>query len=378
MTDKKVNRIASASLFAALLLVFLLPMKEGGRIIAAILLLLSAVLIPFFVKKRPILSIYKKQVLVIITVIALLYVMLFYLSGIEFGYLKNPYRIAYDNNFWRFFLPIAVIIVSTETVRYVLMAQKDFLTGALCYVSCIIADMLICSNIPSVNSFNVFMDLVAGTLFPALLSNMLFNYLTKRYGMYPNIVFRLLTVLHAYTFTVTSGVDEAIVNLVKLFLPIIIYLFIDALYEKKVRYALKRVSRVWKIISIILTAVIIIIMVGTVMLVSNQFKYGSLVIATESMTGELNKGDIVLFERYENQVIDEGRVIVFESGGSLIVHRVVDIEIINGVARYYTKGDANEDLDMGYITDADIVGVTSLKLPYFGYPTLWMRSLFKR
>ena len=377
MTDRKVNLIASVSLFAALLLILLLPMEESGRIIAAILLLLAAIIMPRFIKKRPILSIHKKQVLLIITAIALLYVMLFYLSGLEFGFYRNPYRLT-ASNFWRFFLPIAVIIVATERVRYVLMAQKEFLTRVLCYVSCVIADVLICSNIPSVTSFNLFMDVVAGTFFPALLSNLLYNYLTKRYGMYPNIVFRLITILHAYTFYVSSLIEESLINLIKLFLPIVTYLFIDALYEKKVRYALGNKSRLWKISSAILTVIVVIIMVGTVMLVSNQFRYGALVIATESMTGELNKGDIVFFERYEEQPIVKGQVIVFEKSNSMIVHRVIDIEIINGVARYYTKGDANEDRDAGFITDADIVGVTDLKLPYFGYPTLWMRGLFER
>lgn len=377
MTDRKVNLIASVSLFAALLLILLLPMEESGRIIAAILLLLAAIIMPRFIKKRPILSIHKKQVLLIITAIALLYVMFFYLSGLEFGFYRNPYRLT-ASNFWRFFLPIAVIIVATERVRYVLMAQKEFLTRVLCYVSCVIADVLICSNIPSVTSFNLFMDVVAGTFFPALLSNLLYNYLTKRYGMYPNIVFRLITILHAYTFYVSSLIEESLINLIKLFLPIVTYLFIDALYEKKVRYALGNKSRLWKISSAILTVIVVIIMVGTVMLVSNQFRYGALVIATESMTGELNKGDIVFFERYEEQPIVKGQVIVFEKSNSMIVHRVIDIEIINGVARYYTKGDANEDRDAGFITDADIVGVTDLKLPYFGYPTLWMRGLFER
>ena len=377
MTDRKVNRIASASLFAALLIALLLPIGESGRIVAAILLLPAAILIPYFIKKRPILSINKNQVLLILTVIALLYLMAFYLSGIKFGYYKNPYMFV-GSNIWRFFLPIATIIVCTEIVRYVLMAQKDFLTRVLCYFSCLIADMLIVSNIPSVNSFNHFMDLIAGALFPAILGNFLYNYIAKRYGMYPNIVFRAVTILHAYTFSVTSGIEESIINLVRLFLPIIIYLFIDALFEKKVRYAIERVSRFWKIVSAVLTTVALLIMLGVVMLISNQFHYGSLVIATESMTGEFNKGDIVLFEKYDNQVIEEGQVIVFEKSNSMIIHRVVDIEIINGVARYYTKGDANEDNDMGYITESNIVGVISFKLPYFGYPTLWMRSFFKR
>ena len=96
------------------------------------------------------------------------------------------------------------------------------------------------------------------------------------------------------------------------------------------------------------------------------------------MTGELNKGDIALYERYDDQFIAEGQVIVFEQSKSMIIHRVVDIQVINGTTRYYTKGDANEDLDTGYITQADIVGLVDHKLPFLGFPTLWMRSLFRR
>ena len=51
MTDRKVNLIASASIFAALLLALLLPIGESGRIFAAILLLPAAIVIPYFVKK---------------------------------------------------------------------------------------------------------------------------------------------------------------------------------------------------------------------------------------------------------------------------------------------------------------------------------------
>ena len=118
----------------------------------------------------------------------------------------------------------------------------------------------------------------------------------------------------------------------------------------------------------------VVIMIGIVMLTSCQFRFGALVIATESMTGELNKGDAVIFEQYDDQIIEEGQVIVFRKGQSRIVHRVVDIERVNGQNRYYTKGDMNGDLDAGYITDADIVGTAELKVPYVGYPTLWIRE----
>ena len=377
MTDIRINRIASASVLAALLAVLFLPLSESGRIVAAVLLLPAAALIPFYVKKRAILSIHKNQILLIMTVLSLVVVMLYYLSGLKFGFYRNPYGLS-ASNFFKFFLPITAIIVCTEIIRYVFMTQKDKFTGALCYLSCVVADMLICSNIPSVTSFNRFMDLVAGALFPALLSNLLFNYLSKRYGVYPNLIFRLITTLYAYTLPIVSAIEDSLVNFFRILLPIAVFLFIDTLYEKKRRFALGKKSRLWKISSGIITAFVLIIMVGTVMLVSNQFHYGSLVIATESMTGELNKGDMVIYESYEDQPVEVGQVIIFEKNNTMIVHRVVDIEIINGYTRYYTKGDANEDNDAGFITDAEIVGLAGHKLPYLGYPSLWIRSLFQR
>ena len=95
------------------------------------------------------------------------------------------------------------------------------------------------------------------------------------------------------------------------------------------------------------------------------------------MTGEINKGDIIIYDRYESQSIKEGQVIVFLDHSSKIVHRVVEIQTIGEEVRYYTQGDANEDRDSGYRTDEDIIGLTDVKIAYAGYPTLWLRELLK-
>lgn len=377
MPDKRNLHIFSALVFAVLLVALLIPIGDSGRIAAAILLLPPAVLMPLFLKKRRIQKITTNQVILVMTVIALLYVMLYYLSGLSFGFYKNPYRLTVAN-FFKFFLPVAAIIFFTEVIRFVTLSQESKLASTLCWLSCVMAEMLICSNLPSVDSFARFMDLVAGAMLPAIIANGLYHYLSRRYGFWPNLIFRAVTTLHTYTFPITSGISDSLVNLARLLIPLAIYFFIDALYEKKRRYALQKVSRFSRVASKILTIVVLIIMIGTVMLVSNQFRFGAFVIATDSMTGELNKGDVALFERYDDQFIAEGQVIVFEKSNDMIIHRVVDIQIINGITRYYTKGDANEDLDNGFITESDIVGLVDYKLPFLGFPTLWMRSLFRR
>ena len=181
MTDKRAVKIASVSVLAVLLIALLIPFGESGRIVAAVLLLPTAVLVPMYIKKRNILSINKNQIILILTVIAFVYVMLYYLSGLRFGFFKNPYRLS-GTNFFVYILPIATIVVATEIIRWVMLAQKDKTARILCYFSCVVAEMLIVSNIPSATTFSRFMALVAGALCPALVSNVLYDYLSARYG----------------------------------------------------------------------------------------------------------------------------------------------------------------------------------------------------
>ena len=349
--DKKILYIISSSSLISLLLALFMPGEYSGRILAAVFLLPIAVLMLVFVKKRGLLSINKKEVTLLVGVIGVIYTVLYYLSGLRFGFYQNHYLLDL-----RYIIPIAVIILSTEVIRLVVRAQEDRKADVICYVSCVIADALTVGNIHYVDTFDRFMRFVALTVFPSLLANLLYHYLSKRYGMYPNVIFRALTALLVYFVPVTPALPDALLAFVRLLLPILIYYVIDSLYEKKRRYAIIKKSK----LSPVITAVAVIILTGFVMLISNQFKYGALVIATESMTGELNKGDVSIFESYDGQPIEKGQVIVFEKDGSTIVHRVVDIKRINGQNQYFTKGDANDGNDSGYITKSQIKGIVDM------------------
>ncbi len=377
MSNTRTVKLFSIFIFSVLLTTLILPLGTSRRFVVAAFLLPTALLVSGFVKKRNMLSVNKRQILLIMTASAAVFVTLYYLSGLRFGFYTNLYGLS-ATNFLKFFLPISLIIFSSELIRFVMMAQVGKLPKILCYFSCVFAEILIVSAIPDVKSFSRFMSVVTDALFPAILNNLLYCYLSKRYGLYPNLVYRAITVLHTYVFSVCSGIPTSLFAFLKLLVPIAIFFFIDTLYEKKRRRALGGTSRFLRYASRALILIILVGMLGVVMLVSNRFKYGSLVIATESMTGEINMGDVIIFEKYDNTTPPIGQVIVFERDNSMIVHRIVDIKIINGITQYYTKGDANQNNDPGFLTDDEIVGVVIYKLPAIGHPTLWMRSLFER
>lgn len=367
--DKLKLYVVSAVIFAVLLTVLLIGVKHS-LIITACLLLPLAVLTCILIKKRASLSINKREVLLLLAGVAAVYVILTEMTGLYFGYYKNPYTVS-PKILLSTVLPLASIIVTGELIRSVLLMQKNKFADVLCFLSCALSEILMFSNLAGITSVNRFMDLVAMTLFPALTANIFYHYVSKRFGMIPIVVYRLITTLYIYLLPTTTAMPDALASCIKIVLPIVLFALTSALFEKEKKKAVQKGRALGKVG----TVLTVIVITGVAMLISCQFRFGALVIATESMTGEINKGDMILYERYDDQQIREGQVIVFSDGQSRIVHRVVKIENIGGELRYYTKGDANNTLDIGYRTDEDIVGLTDLKIAYIGYPTLWLHEI---
>ena len=371
--DKKILYSISAVLLTALLVSLFLPIRNS-KIFAACLLASFGVAIWFLIKKRQSVSINKREVLLLSVIIGSIYVLLIQFSAAIFGLYKNPYFINFSV-FMTEIIPMIAIIVSTEVIRYVLLSQKNGIVSVLAFFSCVFAECLAYSGFAGLTSFNQFMDVVGLVLFPAISANIYYNYISKRYGMLPNIAFRLITTLYIYFIPNTVDLPDALNAFIKLFVPIVMLMFVSALYEKKEKKVLRQKNNKLSFVAMLMAFVFM----GTVvMLVSCEFRFGALVIATESMTGEINKGDVIIYEKYDDQTIKEGQVIVFTNSDNKIIHRVVKIENIGGETRYYTKGDANADLDYGYRTEDDIFALTDMKISYAGYPSLWLRGLLDR
>ena len=109
---------------------------------------------------------------------------------------------------------------------------------------------------------------------------------------------------------------------------------------------------------------------------SCKFKYAMLVIGSGSMSGEIEVGDAVIYQRYDDKEVEIGDIIVFEKNNMRIVHRVVQIDHSGGTTKYYTKGDALDHIDSGYVVSSEILGYVTKKIVYMGYPTLWLREIF--
>ena len=98
------------------------------------------------------------------------------------------------------------------------------------------------------------------------------------------------------------------------------------------------------------------------------------------MRPEFDRGSVVVIERidkkYDNyDEIKKGEIIAFRIEDKVVVHRLVNIVKVDDETFYYTKGDANKKIDNYTVEKSDIIGIVKIKVPYIGYPTVWLSEL---
>jgi len=101
------------------------------------------------------------------------------------------------------------------------------------------------------------------------------------------------------------------------------------------------------------------------------------VVTSESMVPALYPGDLLVLQGRASEDISVGDIIVYEDDwypNAPIVHRVVEIQVVEETYYFFTRGDANHANDIGNRTIDEIVGVVVYKIPYLGHVSMFLRS----
>lgn len=377
--DVKKAYILELLLIPFLITILIFP-SLSTRWIVAIFLSIYALIAHNLLKRRKIKSHYIDQSIIIMIVLALLYLGVFYATGLYYDIVKSKITLSLYS-IGRIILPMTISIISAEMIRDAFISQdliitiknKKFnLSPLFTFISMVIIDLCINNGNYNLGKLEDFLEVTGYVLFASISSNLFFNYYASRYDKTGIVAYRLITMLFPYILPLVPDIYIFFESFIKMLFPYIMYLIIEKLFSKNefsVSYGEQRKE-------FIINSILMVITAGLIMLISCQFTYGIMVIGSKSMTGSLNKGDAIIFEKYETQPLQEGQVIIFDYNGIQTIHRITSIVKVNGEHRYYTKGDANKEEDSGYRTKSDIQGLVNLRIKYLGYPTLWLRSLF--
>lgn len=358
----------------ALIIFFLLDMifnKVITRQILAIVLLVFMGITTLLIKTYKMDLTNKRQIILLLTGIGVIYVAVLYLIGIFAGFYNATVKLSLWS-IWKYIIPYIVIIISSEMIRKKIVLKEDKISKIIILVIMVMLDVILTTNIYNLNTAKDYFTLVSFVIFASIANNLLFNYIEIQYrNAKAIIIYRIITTVYVYVFPIIPDLYIFLESIIKMVVPYIIYIILENVYSKQKLVVTIETRKKERIISTIVCIITVII----VMLISCKFKYGVLVIGSGSMTGTINKGDIILYEKYKNtDDIKVGNIIVFYEDDIKVIHRIIDQKLMGEETRYYTKGDANQKQDEGYRETKDIIGQVKARIPYMGWFTLWIND----
>ena len=93
-----------------------------------------------------------------------------------------------------------------------------------------------------------------------------------------------------------------------------------------------------------------------------------------SMEPEISIGSMVYVKQADFDELSEGDVIAFESGASVVTHRIAAID--QGSQLLTTKGDANDVTDFMPVAYTNVIGKVAFHLPFFGYIAAFLSETY--
>ena len=340
------------------------------KIAISIFLVIYAIIVKMNIKSSKTISIREKEVSKYMFIFAVLYLTLYYLIGYYVGY----YRATYKFSFWTLYtqiIPIILIIYSSEILRKEFLNDKSKFSYIVTFIYGVLIDLIVYTSISNLNDLSSFLDAFGYVCFASVAASLLYNYISVNFGMKPNIIYRIITTIYLYIIPITPDVHMYFKSFARIIYPILILLVLIDSYEKKGKILTIK-NKKFRTVMTFITLLIIGIFT---MLISCKFKYGLIVIGSNSMINTLDKGDAVVYNsKYKD--LNEGEIILYKKNNIIIVHRIVRIEDADGVRKFYTKGDSNINEDDEYRTYDDIIGIVNLRIKKIGLPTIWVNELF--
>jgi len=315
---------------------------------------------------------YSKRQNVIIIVIG--YFLIYYLSGLVFGFLKNGYSLSINGiitNFISYFL----IVIFKEYIRYkIIFSTKKKFNLILVTIFFILLDIEFNYLIGMNDSISVF-EYFFKDIVPIIIMNITSTYLIYKIDFICDFLYRGVLVGISLFSPILPDHQWIISNFLLICLLLVLVFSIDHLVDLEDKRKRKREIKkenpyvTWFMFFVVFIFILFII---------GFFKYQPIAILSDSMKNYYSRGDVVVVEKINRDdvnLIKMNDIIYYKHDNKYITHRVVDIKLEDNLYKFYTKGDNNASIDDWEVRESDLIGIVKFKIKFLGWPSVWFYEL---
>ena len=316
---------------------------------------------------------YWKLLSIDVIIYLLTFFVFYYLLGIIVGFTKTNIHLV--KTFVYDVLPLFTLIIIKELLRYNMLMKSEgswlnIIVTIIFFILIDISEIVAFASLSS--NYSIFVFVAVGIL-PIISRNILCSYLSYNVGYKPSILYLIITQLYMYFVPIIPNPNEYLYSIIWMIFPIICLYFLYCFFKKeKDEEELQRKNKN-KLISLVLPLILVMFLVY---ITSGYFHYHAIAVGSGSMTPNILKGDVVVIEKIKDyDKVNIGQVIAFKKDKIIVVHRLINKVYVDGEYYFYTKGDANDFVDNFQITEDMFIGIVDIKIPYVGYPTVWLNNL---
>lgn len=285
---------------------------------------------------------YSKNLLGILTNIITSLIVIFSVESIRENLIKN---IAYNKKMF-FLIPIICLLLELPSIINFSLYETNY------------------------DIFNVFLTLIV----PCFVKNIALTYIVYKSDKTNSILYQLIMTIPNFFLPVFPNLGDFFSIIANVLLPVIVIVItanVTITKFEKIENSRKLANNKFFLYGT--NSIIILILLSTLYLTSDMFRYTTLAIGSGSMSKTINKGDIVIIDKNYKD-IKKKDIIAFQESGRILVHRVTKIHENN---KYKTKGDANNDEDKWIVMEDSIKGKVVFKIKWIGWPTIALSELLK-
>ena len=343
------------------------------------ILILLAIGLHFFLKQEKRQERFNTEIVLIIIISILFYYAITYFLGFFLGFYYSNYSKSLIGIMTNIIYAL-IVIISIENIREDLIKNHAY-HKSIVYLTPIICCLL---EIPSLINFKIYTETIdifyafLTLILPSISKNIALTYITYKSNKNSSIIYQLLVTIPLYFLPVFPDFGEFLEIVKNMLLPIIVMILIANIINIKFDKIKNSISLAHiKLFTRTINTVLVIFIIIILYLTSGLFRFYSLAIGSISMTGSINKGDIVIIDK-KYKSIKKNDVIAFEEQGKIVVHRVIKVRHNTKEKSYRTKGDYNTTPDGWVVKKGAIVGKVVVKIKWLGWPTVALSELLTK
>lgn len=317
----------------------------------------------------------------IVSIIMLLYFIVYFLSGFIFGFAKNIYSTSFFGIISNIWIYLSIIIFKELTRnKLVKNAGHSKINYVLITILFILCDLQFISLASYLESSEMMFKYSFQTIIPMIFINIISTYLCSISNSIPSTLMRGILILLKIIPPIQPAFDWFMVGMFESCLPVLIYLITYYYHNKKVIRESKNLVRTKKS-NPIFAGIIIIVLVFFGFFIGGFFKYQFIAVASGSMDPTFKRGDALIIEKIDKNDYEKlklGVIIAYRYDNRVVLHRIVEVNEDDGEITYITKGDNNEYADNAPVKQDQVVGIIRLKVIYAGYPSVLLNEFFQK